>query len=99
MARDTDPGQLTTASSGLLEVVAAGLKRQAVNFRRFSVSKPMGAAGAVIVVVIVLASIFANVVSPFDPYVSNLNEKGLPVRLEGPGLPFLQANSLLSSPC
>ena len=39
-------------------------------------------------VLIVLAAIFAPVVSPYDPYASNLNENGLPVRLEGPGASF-----------
>ena len=95
MARESDPGQLTTAPSGLLEVASAALKRQAVGLRRFAVSKPMGAAGGVIVVLIVLAAIFANVVSPYDPYASNLNENGLPVRLEGPGISFLLGTDAL----
>ena len=88
MARDTDPGQLTTAPSSPLEAVLIGMRRQAVTLRRFAVSKPMGAAGAFIVVIIVLAAIFAPVVSPYDPYASNLDTDGLPVRLVGPTASF-----------
>jgi peptide/nickel transport system permease protein len=48
----------------------------------------MGAAGGFIVVLVVLAAIFAPVVSPYDPYASNLDENGLPVRLVGPSGSF-----------
>ena len=95
MARETDPGQLSTAPSGPLEAATIVLKRQAVTLRRFAASKPMGAAGAVIVVLVVFAAIFANVVSPYDPYASNLNENGLPVRLEGPGASFFLGTDAL----
>ena len=64
------------------------LRRRAIGLKRFARSKPMGAAGLLFVVLIVLAAIFAPVVSPYDPYASNLNEDGLPVRLEGPGASF-----------
>ncbi len=88
MASSSDPGRLTTAPSSPMEAVSVGLRRRATSLKRFAVSKPMGAAGAFIVVVIVLAAAFAPVVSPYDPYQSNLNENGLPVRLEGPGASF-----------
>ena len=68
---------------------SAYLKRQGVALKRFSVSKPMGAAGGFIVVLVVLAAIFAPVVSPYDHYASNLDENGLPVRLVGPSGSFL----------
>lgn len=67
---------------------SAYLKRQGVALKRFAVSKPMGAAGGFIVVLVVLAAIFAPVVSPYDPYASNLDENGLPVRLVGPSGSF-----------
>ena len=54
--------------------------------KKFAASKPLGAAGAVIVV---LAALFAPVVAPYDPYGSNLYDNGLPVRLEGPSLSFM----------
>ena len=88
MARETDPGQLSSSPAGIRGAALGVLKRQAVGLKRFSRSKPMGAAGLVFVVLIVLAAIFAPVVSPYDPYASNLNENGLPVRLEGPGASF-----------
>ena len=88
MARETDPGLLSSSPAGIRGVAYDVLKRQAITLKRFSISKPMGAAGLVFVVLIVLAAVFAPVVSPYDPYVSNLNEDGLPVRLEGPGASF-----------
>ena len=88
MARETDPGLLSASPAGVREAALDILKRQAIGLKRFARSKPMGAAGLVFVVLIVLAAIFAPVVSPYDPYASNLNENGLPVRLEGPGASF-----------
>ena len=88
MARETDPGLLSTSPDGIRGAAYDVMKRQAVGLKRFARSKPMGAAGLVFVVLIVLAAIFAPVVSPYDPYASNLNVDGLPVRLEGPGASF-----------
>ena len=89
MARETDPVQLSSAPSSPIEIFSRGLKRYYVTLKRFSVSKPLGAVGGFIMVLIVLAAIFAPVVSPYDPYASNLDTNGLPVRLEGPGASFL----------
>ena len=88
MARVTDPLQIESAPPNLREQASLRLKRQVATLKKFAVSKPLGAIGAVIVVIIVLAAIFAPVVSPYDPYDSNLNEVGLPVRLEGPSWSF-----------
>ena len=95
MVRETEPGQLTAAPSGPIGVVAVRLKRQATSLRRFARSKPLGAAGGVIALLVVLAAIFAPVVSPYDPYASNLNENGLPVRLVGPSGSFLLGTDAL----
>ena len=89
MARDIDPLQISQAPATPMETASAYLKRQGVTLKRFAVSKPMGAAGGFIVVLVVLAAIFAPVVSPYDPYASNLDENGLPVRLVGPSGSFL----------
>ena len=89
MARETDPIQVAQAPASPVEAASALLKRQYVTLRRFAVAKPMGAAGGVVVVLVVLAAIFAPVVSPYDPYASNLDENGLPVRLVGPSGSFL----------
>ena len=88
MARDIDPIQLSQAPASPMGAASAYLKRQGVALKRFAVSKPMGAAGGFIVVLVVLAAIFAPVVSPYDPYASNLDENGLPVRLVGPSGSF-----------
>ena len=87
MARATDPLHPKSAVSPR-EAVVAGLSRQVTAFKRFAAAKPMGAAGAIIVALIVLAALFAPVVAPYDPYESNLYENGLPVRLEGPSASF-----------
>lgn len=87
MARETGPLPLETAAGPRGGAITV-LRRQAKSLRRFAAAKPMGAAGAVIVALIVLAAVFAPLVAPYDPYDSNLNEHGLPVRLEGPSLSF-----------
>ncbi|MQG56185.1 MAG: ABC transporter permease [SAR202 cluster bacterium] len=56
---------------------------------RFIVSKPVGGAGGLIVLIIVFGAIFAPLVAPFDPYEFNLDENGMPVRLEGPDRDYL----------
>lgn len=88
MARETGPDLLTTPPVDTREALYSSLKRQATWMRRFAASKPMGAGGLIVVILIVLAAILAPIVSPYDPYESNLNESGLPVRLEGPGASF-----------
>ena len=89
MARETDPLQVKNATSSPMEALSLELKRRTAALKRFASSKPLGAAGGIIAVVIVLAAILAPVVAPYDPYGSNLNENGLPVRLEGPSFSFL----------
>ena len=94
MARATGPVQLKTAASRR-EAVSLELRRRLLTLKRFFASKPLGAAGGVIVVLIVLAAILAPVVAPYDPGDSNLTETGLPVRLEGPSASFLLGTDAL----
>jgi peptide/nickel transport system permease protein len=51
--------------------------------------KPLGTAGAVVTLLLILTAIFAPVIAPFDPYDFNLTEKGLPLRREAPNGEFL----------
>ena len=95
MARETDPAQLSQAPASAMATVSAFLRRGYQSLKRFAVAKPLGAVGAAIVVLIVLAAIFAPAVSPYDPYDSNLDENGLPVRLAGPGTSFLLGTDAL----
>ena len=88
MGRDSVPPLLEPAAGTSREAVSLALKQRVASLRKFAVSKPLGAAGAAIVVLVVLAAVFAPVVAPYDPYSSNLNEEGLPVRLEGPSVSF-----------
>ncbi|MET0486607.1 MAG: ABC transporter permease [Candidatus Rokuibacteriota bacterium] len=50
--------------------------------------KPLGAASAVIILGLVVVAILAPVLAPRDPYQLNLNERGLPIRMQGPTAAF-----------
>jgi peptide/nickel transport system permease protein len=51
--------------------------------------KPLGAAGAVVLVGLILVAILAPVIAPYNPYQFNLNERGLPIRMQPPNATFL----------
>src|SRR5712691_4524587 len=51
--------------------------------------KPLGAASALILCGLVVVAILAPVLAPYDPYKFNLNERGLPIRLQPPNAKFL----------
>lgn len=55
---------------------------------RLARRKPLGAVSAVIVLALVLVAILAPVLAPRDPYELNLNERGLPIRMEAPSAAF-----------
>jgi peptide/nickel transport system permease protein len=50
--------------------------------------KPLGAVSAVIILALVLVAILAPLLAPRDPYELNLNERGLPVRMQAPSAAF-----------
>jgi peptide/nickel transport system permease protein len=50
--------------------------------------KPLGAVSAVIVLGLVVVAILAPVLAPRDPYEFNLNERGLPIRMQAPTAAF-----------
>lgn len=50
--------------------------------------KPLGAAGAVVLCVLIIAALLAPVLAPYDPYKFNLNERGLPMRMQPPSGTF-----------
>jgi peptide/nickel transport system permease protein len=54
----------------------------------FARRKPLGAVSAVIILALVIVAIFAPVLAPRDPYALNLNERGLPIRMEPPSVRF-----------
>ena len=85
MGKDTGPLELSSRPKNPLEAISDGLGRQSRSLRRFVVSKPVGGVGGLIVLIVVVGAIFAPLVAPFDPYEFNLDENGMPVRLEGPG--------------
>ena len=51
--------------------------------------KPLGAVSALILCGLVVVAILAPVLAPYDPYKFNLNERGLPIRLQPPNAKFL----------
>ena len=50
--------------------------------------KPLGAVSAVIILGLVAVAILAPVLAPRDPYQFNLNERGLPIRMQPPTAAF-----------
>jgi peptide/nickel transport system permease protein len=51
--------------------------------------KPLGAISAVILCGLIATAVLAPVIAPYDPYRFNLNERGLPIRLQPPDAQFL----------
>jgi len=50
--------------------------------------KPLGAVSAVIIGALVVVALFAPVLARHDPYEFNLNERGLPIRMQAPSADF-----------
>jgi peptide/nickel transport system permease protein len=50
--------------------------------------KPLGAAGAVVLCALITVALLAPVLAPYNPYKFNLNERGLPIRMQPPGGQF-----------
>ena len=46
--------------------------------------KPLGAVSAAIICALVAVAVLAPFLAPRDPYAFNLNERGLPVRMQAP---------------
>jgi peptide/nickel transport system permease protein len=51
--------------------------------------KPLGAVSAAIICGLVAVALLAPVLAPHDPYAFNLNERGLPIRMQAPNATFL----------
>jgi peptide/nickel transport system permease protein len=51
--------------------------------------KPLGAASAMILCGLITVAILAPVIAPYNPYQFNLNERGLPIRMQPPNATFL----------
>ena len=50
--------------------------------------KPLGAVSAVVILGLLAVALLAPLLAPRDPYALNLNERGLPVRMQGPTAAF-----------
>jgi peptide/nickel transport system permease protein len=51
--------------------------------------KPLGAVSAAVVCALILVALFAPVLAPRDPFAFNLDERGLPIRMQAPSATFL----------
>lgn len=50
--------------------------------------KPLGAVSGAIILGLVVVAVLAPVLAPRDPYAFNLNERGLPIRMQAPSAAF-----------
>jgi len=50
--------------------------------------KPVGALSALVILAVAVVAILAPVLAPRSPYDFNLNERGLPIRMQGPSAEF-----------
>jgi peptide/nickel transport system permease protein len=50
--------------------------------------KPLGAVSAVVILGLLAVALLAPLLAPRDPYALNLNERGLPIRMQGPTAAF-----------
>lgn len=74
----TQPGLATRAGRGVWRAVLVLVRR-----------KPLGAVSAAIICGLVAVALLAPVLAPHDPYAFNLNERGLPIRMQAPNATFL----------
>ena len=73
------PPRPTTRTSAVAWRMVARLVRR----------KPLGAVSAVIVCGLVAVAVLAPVLAPRDPYAFNLDDRGLPIRMQAPSATFL----------
>lgn len=64
---------------------APGIWTRATSLAR---RKPLGAASALVILVLLVVALLAPLLAPRDPYALNLNERGLPIRMQGPTASF-----------
>lgn len=79
MATEQQTGVLSPGLEG--RATAGRFQRMSKSLRRFAQRKPLGAFGAVVVVVLIFVAIFANVLAPYGP---NVNDVTTP--LAGPSV-------------
>jgi ABC-type dipeptide/oligopeptide/nickel transport system permease subunit len=55
---------------------------------RLARRKPLGTVSAIVIVIVAVVAILAPVLAPRSPYDFNLNERGLPIRMQAPNATF-----------
>ena len=72
------------------EAIALGSRKIGLNaLLKLAYCKPLGAASAVVLCGLIVVAVLAPVIAPHNPYHFNLNERGLPIRLQPPNAQFL----------
>src|SRR5262245_33263725 len=79
------PSRSATRAAGAAWRTAALLVRR----------KPLGAISAVVVCGLVAVAVLAPVLAPYDPYAFNLDDRGLPIRMQPPSATFLLGTDTL----
>jgi peptide/nickel transport system permease protein len=64
-------------------------QRTRPGWRALARRKPLGAISAMILCGLIATAVLAPLIAPYDPYRFNLNERGLPIRLQPPNAHFL----------
>jgi ABC-type dipeptide/oligopeptide/nickel transport system permease subunit len=78
-----DPAPLAAPESPRLD--ARGIWAAGVRLAR---RKPLGAVSAVIILGLLAVALLAPLLAPRDPYALNLDQRGLPIRMQGPTAAF-----------
>src|SRR5262245_35693379 len=71
-------------------IAAATDARQTAMARRWLLArrKPLGTASAAVLSALLAVALLAPVLAPYDPYQLNLNDRGLPIRMQAPSWTF-----------
>src|SRR5262245_36262406 len=87
------PGSIpgfATASSGSAEIAEDRSVRGTPGGRLWALirRKPVGAASAAIVCIVLAVALLAPWLAPYDPYQLNVDDRGLPIRMQSPNRAF-----------
>ena len=61
--------------------------------------KPLGAVSAGILCVLLAVALLAPLIAPYDPYKLNLNDRGLPIRMQSPNWTFPSGRTRWAGTC
>src|SRR5262245_2379955 len=84
------PGSATASADLTGRIDAAADTRQTAMARLWLLArrKPLGAASAAVLCILLAVALLAPVLAPYDPYKLNLDGRGLPIRMQKPSWTF-----------